>query len=325
VRYLIIMAHMFVRRIGNIIHKLSPSLHSNEVITRCLATKAVAKTAGHATEKPEDEVESEPRHKRRQPPRIPLYGIHPVELCLTAKRRKLFKLYVGRNYVEHPRVQRIIAAAENRNVPVKEVGKYKLQMMCDLLKSNSMAGSIVHQGVVLHASKLPVPLWNEDMSIYGKSDSQQKLAVFLDKVQDPMNMGAIVRSCVFLGIDMIFVPSEGSCYLSPVVSKASSGALELANIYTVDKNEVFFGFLKSLNWDILGTAPESTPYSSCPKSTVNRLIVLGNEGHGVNDELSRFFTTKVSIPSASPEIDSLNVSVATGVLLSHFRKPVEPV
>lgn len=71
------------------------------------------------------------------------------------------------------------------------------------------------------------------MECFGQSDDNGQLCIYVDRVQDPMNMGAILRTAVFLGVDGIFVPTENSCRLSPVVAKVTQFCDQLQTVYYV--------------------------------------------------------------------------------------------
>lgn len=205
----------------------------------------------------------------------------------------------------------IAETATRLKIPIKYLRRERL---------SELTNNAVHQGVVLQASRLKLKDWSEQPEIFGKSDDEGRLVVYLDQVLDPMNMGAVIRSCVFLGVDAILVPTEKSCALSPTVSKASSGALECASISTVAEPHNLMTFVQKLGWDILGTDSDCLPYDQFEVTSKNRLLVLGNEGHGVNEDLVNYFTNTISVPGVTNRVGSLNVSVTAGIILSHFTK-----
>ena len=106
--------------------------------------------------------------------------------------------------------------------------------------------------------------------LYDKSDRKQHhaqgvnfnqgvLNVFIDQITDPQNFGAILRSCFFLNINNIFVEYYTKCQLTPAVSKASSGALELLDMKSVKKSTEFLKKCRREGWKIISTGRETAP------------------------------------------------------------------
>lgn len=159
-------------------------------------------------------------------------------------------------------------------------------------------------------------------TISNKSESNcRQVWIYLDSIHDPMNLGAILRSSYYMGIDKVIISKENSCRISGVVSKASAGVAEIMEVYQVQDTKKFVEDLKAAGWcTVVGTAsndPRAVPISSFT-SVKNTLILIGNEGTGVNEFLSQLCDTAVTIPprrQLHPAVDSLNVSVATALLL----------
>ncbi|CAL4110613.1 unnamed protein product [Meganyctiphanes norvegica] len=136
-----------------------------------------------------------------------------------------------------------------------------------------------------------------------------------------MNLGAILRSSYFLGIDKVLVSHKNSCRISGVVSKASAGVAEIIQVNQVMDAEKFIKNIKAAGWcTVVATAsndPRAVPISTFTPIR-NTLILIGNEGTGVNESLSQLCDTAVTIlprRQLHPDVDSLNVSVATALLL----------
>ncbi|KAH7958979.1 hypothetical protein HPB49_007054 [Dermacentor silvarum] len=143
---------------------------------------------------------------------------------------------------------------------------------------------------------------------------------------DPMNFGAVLRSSCYFGVQKIFMPSKDSCRLSPTVSKASSGALELMDLYVLQTPERFMAALKAKGWWIVGTSSfnDSTRQASgsesrkltwdLPPPDRPVMLIVGNEGQGVQPELSALCDSVLCVAPLEEDspIGSLNVSVATG-------------
>eukprot|EP00105_Crassostrea_gigas_P007491 XP_011421758.1 PREDICTED: rRNA methyltransferase 1, mitochondrial isoform X1 [Crassostrea gigas] len=148
-----------------------------------------------------------------------LFGIHPVSLALRANKRKFYQLFIKENRKCKEEGKRIIEQAEKLNVPVVTVTKNDL---------DKLSGSRPNQGICMDVSGLPVSVASTSIC-WTEIKSRWRYPVWLMpyNVQDPMNFGAILRTSFFLGVDRVLTPEKNSCRLSPVVSKASSGSLEV--------------------------------------------------------------------------------------------------
>ncbi|EKX45738.1 hypothetical protein GUITHDRAFT_86895 [Guillardia theta CCMP2712] len=161
-----------------------------------------------------------------------------------------------------------------------------------------------------------------------ESKDGHPLWLVLDEVMDPQNLGALLRSAYFLGADGVIVCSKNSAGLTPSVSKASAGAMELYQVYSVSNLMQFLNWSKELGWQVIGSAlgENSVPVSST-KLTKPTLLVMGNEGRGLRTNVLRECDVLVQVQAivasdlkdlGDDVLDSLNVSVAGGILIHHF-------
>ena len=244
-----------------------------------------------------------------------VFGIAPCLLALTHGRRKAHKLFVKDGETSNrSSVVKVCEEAHRRGVQVHRVSKKDL---------DKMSSGRVHQGVCLQAS--PLRYLTED-SVSKRSDNRPPLWLVLEEIQDPMNLGAILRSAYFLGVDRVASSLHDSCPLSPVVSKASSGVMEVFGVYGYENLEDMLRLKASQGWQVVGTvgteAEEShvIPVTQCSDFQLTKptLLLMGGEGEGLSKELLSLCQTLLSIPAGRelfPGIESLNVSVATGILL----------
>lgn len=178
------------------------------------------------------------------------------------------------------------------------------------------------------------------------------LFLFLDKVQDTGNFGAILRSAYFFGVTGVIVPDHGTAPMSAITVKSSAGAAEMVPILTTKHEVEFLGKCYNNGWNIIAaTAPDANDSkkkaidflkSSRKRPSLNReeigtvlkqgpaILMLGNEGIGLRPKLENMARSTVAIRGltrrdefAAGVVDSLNVSVAAGVLLQQFLSPVE--
>ncbi|XP_061326018.1 rRNA methyltransferase 1, mitochondrial [Pezoporus flaviventris] len=249
-----------------------------------------------------------------------LFGISPCSLALSQSRRDLFRLFLKQSSGSRQFLMSEFALqATARGVPVHYVNRKQLDALCR---------GQVHQGVCLEAT----PLRFKSLEEAEKPDlrdeeslNRQLLWLVLEQIQDPMNLGALLRSAYFLGVDRVVTSRRNSCPLTPTVSKASSGAMEVLDVYSTDDLQSFLKAKAAEGWEVLGTVSkpedaENIPVISCSEFQWNKpvIIVIGSEGDGLSLETQLLCHRMLAIPpgrALHPGIESLNVSVATGILL----------
>ncbi|GFO43159.1 rRNA methyltransferase 1, mitochondrial [Plakobranchus ocellatus] len=258
-----------------------------------------------------------------------VFGLHPVCLALQAGRRdKFYTLYINNRFLEtehdNATISKIIEITMQKRIPIQPTSKAFL---------DQLAGNRPHQGVCLDVDELNVPEWAEDTEIC-RSFKHMPLWLLLHNVQDPMNVGAILRTAHYLGMDKVVVSALDSCRLSPVVSKASAGAMEVIDLIRLPKYTSEIGLCEwwqSRGWEVVGTAIDEEMRGDCKPCSLYDfsptrpiMVLLGNEGTGLNPALVRICDKLITIPSHEKSqtphaVGSLNVSVAAGILLHWLR------
>ncbi len=151
-----------------------------------------------------------------------------------------------------------------------------------------------------------------------KTEPETKgLILALDEINDPGNLGTIIRLCDWFGISQLICSENTVDSYNPKVVQASMGSLKRVQIHYLD----LITYLKTTNLPcfIADMDGENVYTSSLPKEAI---LVMGNEANGISDELRKLIDNSVSIPrfGASQETESLNVATATAILLSEFRR-----
>lgn len=245
-----------------------------------------------------------------------VFGIAPCLLALTQGRRKARKLFVKDGEASRrASLVKVCEEAHQQRVQIHRVSKRDL---------DKMSSGGVHQGVCLQASPLSYLTEKKDTTPNSKH-SDIPLWLVLERIQDPMNLGAILRSAYFLGVDRVASSLHHSCPLSPVVSKASSGTMEVIGVYGYENLEDMLRLKVAQGWQVVGTVGAEEKNSQVPvtqcsdfEMTKPTLLLMGGEGGGLSQELLSLCQTLLTIPAGRdlfPGIESLNVSVATGILL----------
>jgi 23S rRNA (guanosine2251-2'-O)-methyltransferase len=228
-----------------------------------------------------------------------LLGIHAVEEALQAGRPlDRIVIAIGRHGT---RMEEIVRRARERGVPVRFEDRGQL---------DRLAMSRDHQGVIaLAGSRAALAL--EDLL---EKKSSQSLLVLLDGVEDPQNLGAIVRTALAAGAEGVIIPERRAAGLSDAVSRASAGALEHLPVARVKNLVRAMEQLKEAGYWLIGLDETAEQIYTEAKFTGNIGIVLGGEGHGLHELTRKRCDFIVSIPTTGP-VRSLNVSVAAGVVL----------
>ena len=272
------------------------------------------------------------RHKRRKEEMESwdfLYGKSSILAALNAEKRTAHTLMLQERMFDeyHDYVEKRSAVSkENRELfyklkraleskNVNLVSKSKMHM-------NEITMNRPHQGLVMKASKIELKTIRDVPLPPDEKNNAVWLA--LDEIVDPQNLGALLRTAAFLGIEGVLMSSKNTAPLSPTVSKASSGALEtMNNIYAV-KNlpAVLRRAEEEGEWRILGTSLSGPVVKDLRdiETGIPTVLVLGNEGTGLRTNVLRACTGGlVRIEGGEHEfLDSLNVSVAGGIALHHL-------
>ncbi|KAF2812705.1 alpha/beta knot [Mytilinidion resinicola] len=295
-----------------------------------------------------------------------LYGYSVVLAAIKANHRKLYNLYI------HPRAERnegyavLERVAKNARINLKHVDDSWLPLM------DKMSSGRPHNGCIVETSPLPRPpiaslgaasmesnsfqvtlshQSREDADIngskehytYPSSSWRHPFILYADGVTDEGNLGGIIRSAYFLGVDAIALPTRTSAPITHIALKASAGAAEAIPIFAVADPTGFLRDSSDAGWCIyasdaptpipsapggFGTQLDATPAAerkAAPRHPT--ILMLGSEGSGIKSSLMAKAHFKVGIRGArvSDEVgvDSLNVSTAAAMLCGEFmRRPV---
>lgn len=157
-----------------------------------------------------------------------------------------------------------------------------------------------------------------------KSDTQDPnaLCILLDEVQDPGNLGTIIRTADWFGVrDIYCAPGTADCF-NPKVVQATMSALARVNVHYFASKEEECDWLRNYHGPIYGTFLEGENIYKTELENKG-VLVMGNEGRGISAEVAELVTNKLLIPHFSPDgehVESLNVSVATAICLSELRR-----
>lgn len=273
-----------------------------------------------------------------------LYGSSSVLTALQCNRRRITKLLLNESYgyqkLSKNGTARFQEMAKNlaikQSIPIEYCSKSQL---------DKLSGGRPNQGLILQVSKLDMielkSLGRLDGSKYlvNTEDGEEEIEanhkfpfwLLLDEIVDPENLGSILRTSYSYGVDGVIL-TEGCAKLTPTVSKASAGSLEINPPYVLGSLTKFLRKVVASEWNIFGTNLKgenvvhiNTDLPSIPLLTSPTLLVVGNEGTGTRSTVDQFSTADLVISSFPDHnltlhyhVDSINVSVATGILIQQI-------
>ena len=247
--------------------------------------------------------------ERREPSpsnKANIYGALPVLEALRADRRAIERIVVA-DGVRESRLSDIIALAKSKGIRLDHVSKDQI---------DRLAGhGANHQGVIAVAAAASYV----DVDDILDSAGEDALLLVLDGVEDPQNLGTILRVAECAGVGGVFIPERRAVGLTETVAKASAGAVEYTNVAKVSNLNRLIEELKERNIWVIGTSGDAqTNYSAWDWNRPTALV-LGGEGHGLHRLVAENCDALVKIPMYG-KIESLNVSTAASVILFEIRR-----
>jgi 23S rRNA (guanosine2251-2'-O)-methyltransferase len=232
-----------------------------------------------------------------------LTGIHAVREALEAGRAlERIVIASGRH---GDRIEELVQIAKRRGVPVR---------FEDRTQVDRLAGTRDNQGVVALAAARAALALEDLVTEISKKTGQAGLIVLLDGIEDPHNLGAVIRTALAAGADGVVIPERRAAGLTETVARASAGALSHLPVARVNNLVRGMEELKEAGFWLVGLDERAEKNHTAQDFTGPVGIVLGNECEGLHDLVRKRCDFLVSIPTTGP-VKSLNVSVAAGVVL----------
>ena len=217
--------------------------------------------------------------------------------------RDINKIYIS-NGEKHGSVNKIIELAKKRKVVISQVDRNKI---------NQMSQTDNNQGVI--AIVPPFDYCDvEDILQDAKNKNEDPFVVILDGIEDPHNLGSIIRTAETAGVHGIIIPKRRAAQVNSTVNKASAGAVEHMKIARVTNISDAIEELKQAGLWVCGTAVDTNKYYYNQDLTGPLAIVIGNEGKGIGEKVKKNCDFLVKIPMKG-KVQSLNASVSTGIVV----------
>lgn len=228
-----------------------------------------------------------------------LSGIQPVLEALHHRRRPLYSLLISRQKGSEDLVKR----AEDAGIQIQTASAEKV---------GQLAGTSKHQGVVLECGPLPT-FSLEELLRFEPADGRD-LLVLLAGVEDPRNLGAVARTCSFLGVRALVLPSKGTAPISPTASRSSAGALESFPVAIVKSAPIGCNLLSDAGYGVVGVELRGEALLDFRDVSDKTALVLGSEDRALSPRVRAACSKIVTIEGEGPT-GSLNLSVAAGIAI----------
>ena len=232
-----------------------------------------------------------------------LYGRNAARECLRGRRRHVHKVLLADRVEPAPIINEIRKLADGLNIPVQMVSRQKLDKLAD-----------GHQGVALEVGRYPTVSVEE---ILARAEKQGELPfiVATDHLEDPHNLGAILRTAEIVGVHGVILPGRRAASVTPAVVNASAGAVEHMLVAEVPNLVQTLKKLKQANVWLVGleNVPEALLFNEADLSGAIALVI-GSEGKGLSRLVRQTCDFLVKLPMRG-QIESLNASVACGLIM----------
>jgi len=229
-------------------------------------------------------------------------GINPVKEALRGSR-KIFELFIADGTADQ-RVGKLTELAGEKNIPTRRRSKVDL---------TRLAGTDHHQGVALRIESFSYAELADILAAW-KEKGGATIIVILDGIQDPHNLGALIRSAASAGAECVVIPKDRAAGVTATAEKVAAGAAETIPIAQVTNIAVTLDQLKDAGFWIYGADEKSGHSLYSQKLTGNIALVIGGEGEGIRPLVRKKCDVVFSIPLAGG-VGSLNASVAGGIAM----------
>ncbi len=231
-----------------------------------------------------------------------VFGVNPVREALRGSR-EIFGLYVQSTATDH-RLDKILELARERGVRVIKREREDLTRMC---------GSSHHQGMALKVAPFTYADL-DDLIAAGDREGAAGFLLVLDGIQDPHNLGALIRTAACAGASGVVIPRDRACAITPAAEKASAGAVETITVAQVTNIAQSLEKLKRSGYWVYGLSGEADASLYEVAFSGKIALVIGGEGEGIRPLVRKQCDALVSIPLYGG-VGSLNASVAGGIAL----------
>lgn len=230
-----------------------------------------------------------------------IYGKNAVLEAIESQNREINKVIIANNIHTDNKIAKIKELCQKRGIIFQFVAKEKF----------SQYSEVNHQGIVAQIS----PVKYLELDEFLSKEHTNSSVVMLDGVEDPHNLGAIIRTCVCAGVEAIIIPSRRSVQVNSVVEKISAGAVNHISIIKVNSPVSALQQMQEKNWWVIAAEADAKDnYYDVNYTDMNFVLVMGAEHAGVSRSIIKLSDFQVKIPMMR-NFNSLNVSNALSIII----------
>lgn len=242
-----------------------------------------------------------------------VFGRHAgIDFLKTQSADRINKVFLQHG-IQEEFANQVYALAKKKRLVVQTVPKNKLDRLVQ-------GGT--HQGLVLAVSSFEYADLDQLLDNFDQ-ENKDAFLLMLDSIEDPHNLGSILRSADATGVDAIILPKRHASGLTSVVAKTSTGAIDYVPVARVNNLVQTSKTLKKRGYWLFGTDMQGTDYREW-NSNGKTVLVIGNEGKGISPLLKKQMDQTLTLPMVG-HVQSLNASVATGIMLYQMLNSRNPL
>jgi TrmH family RNA methyltransferase len=235
--------------------------------------------------------------------RFIIEGVHLIEETI-ASDWKIESIVVTPQFLEKSAGSRILNRISDKRIPLYKISEDEL---------NTITDTVTAQGITAIVRGKNIEIDKLDLSIQNFSS-----IVFLDRISDAGNLGTIIRTCDWFGIDAVIIGNDSIELFNPKVIRSTMGSLFNIPIFPIADSLSIIGKLKKLSFTVFATSLNGDRIETVnfPKKSV---FIFGSEAHGISDTLENIADRKITIPKYG-SAESLNVAVACGIIIALYKE-----
>lgn len=236
-----------------------------------------------------------------------IYGKNPIIEALTRTPGRVQKIFIKESLEKNTKSE-IETLARPHKIAIQEVQKDKLL---------ALVGDVVHQGIVALVSDVALLDFKEWLSHFEIVGSP--MIVLLDEIEDPHNVGAIIRSAAAFGVSAVLIGKHNQSPITSSVEKAAAGTIDRVPIVRIGNINDTLGKLKEKGFWVLGLDERGETLLTSTVFDTPTCIVIGGEGKGIREKTLMHCDIRIQIPMEN-NVESLNASVSTALVLYEWKK-----
>lgn len=243
-----------------------------------------------------------------------IYGINTIEVLLNYDASRIITIFCEKkiNTITNARIKKIFDIAGRSQISIQNVNVGVIDKWFD--------EHINHQGIAAHITPTKFLVEEDLIALATQTNLSKPLFLVLDNIQDPRNLGACIRNAAAFGISAVVISRNATCGITATVKKSASGAAEIVPIAKVGNLDSCLKQLQKQGVWVISLAASHAQNLSSIDLKVPIALVLGSEDKGVRNIIQQHSDFLAKIPMMDTKVDSLNLSVATGICLYEVHR-----